>query len=78
MKIIKAIQCAGTWKTGPFKGRRCTEKIHLVKCSNSLINGCDNYYCFILHWPDHADIHQKEWDEMSEIDKNKLIAKYGG
>jgi diketogulonate reductase-like aldo/keto reductase len=73
MKIIKAIQCAGVWR-----GKRCTEKINVIKCSNSLVNGCDNYYCLILHWPEHAKEHELEWQQMSEVDKNKLIAKYGG
>lgn len=43
-----------------------------IHCINVFVNGCDTYWCYLC-WEDHAKEHEKEWDEMSSKDKDKLI-----
>jgi len=49
----------------------------MIHCESVMTDGCDTDWCYLC-WPEHADMHQKEWDKMSEVDKDKIIRKYGG
>jgi hypothetical protein len=65
MKIVKAKpKCAicGTWKVN-------------VHCNASMLNGCDMYFCF-LDWPDHAKIHDAQWDKLTDKEKDEMIKRY--
>lgn len=62
MKIVKPKpKCSGCghWKI-------------FLHCQSVLLNGCDKYFCFIC-WPDHSKIHDEEWQNMSQEEKDKLI-----
>lgn len=49
---------------------------NLIKCIRSTINGCGNYYCLLLHWPDHAKKHQEEWAAMTEDERQEAMSEY--
>lgn len=62
MKIIKSKpKCAkcGSWKI-------------FAHCQSILVCGCDKYFCLIC-WPDHSKMHDKEWQDMPQEEKDKLI-----
>ena len=49
----------------------------ILHCISVMVNGCDTHWC-ALCWPDHSKIHDEEWEQMSEVDRDKIIKKYGG
>lgn len=67
MKIIKQYKCSEP---------KCTDKPK-IKCNYVVVAGCEQRFCY-LHWPDHLEMHRKEWDALTEKEKNALIEKEFG
>ena len=72
MKLIKPIK----QEKCPTCNRNVTHTQNAVRCSNVLLNGCEGVFCIITCWPQHADIHREEWDNLSEVQREAYETRY--
>ena len=42
-----------------------------VFCAAVMLNGCKAHICYLC-WPDHSAIHDKEWQEMTDEQRDAL------